>query len=98
MIAFVMAVALATDPAKALDDYRKCTIEQAVQLGSSNAETADTIIRAVRSICKPQWVALNNAAGVGLGVKAIDEAVLNWRTDAENAAVAALLQARSKRP
>jgi hypothetical protein len=97
MLAFFVAAAAATSIPQALEDFRSCTTNQAVQLGASNSETADTIIRAVRSVCAPQWVSLKSAAGVGLGVATIDGIVLDWRTDAENAAIAALLQARAKR-
>lgn len=97
MFAFLIAVTAANSIPQALEDFRSCTINQAVQLGASNSETADTIMRAVRSACAPQWVSLKSAAGVGLGIATIDGMVLDWRTDAENAAVAALLQARAKR-
>ena len=97
MFAFVVAAAAAGSIPQALEDFRSCTIDQAVQLGASNAETADTIIRAVRSVCAAKWASLESAAGVGLGVATIDGMVLDWRTDAENAAIAALLQARAKR-
>lgn len=97
MFALLIAAAAASSIPQALDDFRRCTIDQAVQLGASNGETADTIVRAVRSVCAPKWLSLKSAAGVGLGVPTIDAMVLDWRTDAENAAIAALLQARAKR-
>jgi hypothetical protein len=89
---------VAADPDQVLQSYRNCVTSQAVRLGGRNTETADTILRAVRSICEPQWRELSASAGGGLGVPAVESALLRWRTEAEDAAVAALLEARAKRP
>ena len=100
---FLLAAALAaSNPMPAHDAYQSCIVDQAVRLGSSNAETADTILRAVRSVCEPQWAALQQAMPGGTGVASWEQiragTLANWRTEAENAAVAALLEARAKRP
>jgi hypothetical protein len=39
----------------------------------------------------------SETAGVSLGIATMDGMLLDWRTDGENAAIAALLQARAKR-
>lgn len=81
--------------------YEDCVKTQTVRLGAGNTETAETILHAVRSVCQPQWVALHQAQpAVGIAwIDADSENMLNHiRANAEDAALAALLEARSKRP
>ena len=96
MIVFFGAALAASTLIGSLESYRSCTSGTTIRLGSANAESADTIIRAARSICKPQWETLQRTAGVGLGVPAIDAQAGKWRTDAEDSAIAALLEARAR--
>lgn len=81
--------------------YDNCARTEAVRLGSTNSETADTILRAVRSKCAPQWVALETVYPA-VGLPDIDaeraRSLVLWRSQAEDAAVAALLESRRKSP
>jgi hypothetical protein len=103
----LLAAAAQTNPVAdhmfaARDAYRTCVTTQTVRLGAGNQETAETVLRAVRSLCAPQWDSLLVAfPGAELGGSAADmhDSVTSaWRRQAEDAAVAALLEARARRP
>lgn len=102
-MALLLAAALAgSSPIIELKSaYEDCVKTQTVRLGVGNTETSETILHAVRSVCQPQWLALHQAQPA-VGIPWIDadgENMLNHiRANAEDAAVAALLEARSKRP
>jgi hypothetical protein len=87
------------DQAKAA--YEQCVTAEAVRLGAGNQESADTILRAVRFKCDPAWQqlvsAFPDAGGIPIAVQARSRALTKWRTDAEGAATAALLESRVKR-
>jgi hypothetical protein len=102
MIAFLI---LAAEPSffAARDTYKSCIAEQAVSLGRGNAEPADNVVRAARSNCLPQWTALNLAYPGPVGGSSGDDQMragmlARWHQEAEDAAIAALLAARAKRP
>jgi len=72
--------------------YQTCETTEAVRLGKGNTESADTILRAVRSNCGPQWNAyLESWPGVP-GEEGPQQAT---RQSTEDSAVAALLNARA---
>lgn len=87
------------DQAKSI--YQNCVTAETVRLGQGNSESADTILRAVRFKCEPSWQALQASFPSGTGVRAAEMARVRvlekWRGEAEGAAIAALLEARSTR-
>jgi hypothetical protein len=105
MIALLI-VAAAANPVgdrmfAARDTYKACVLSETLTFGSSNQEPADTVLRAVRSRCEPQWANLQLAfpGGVGGGYETMRVQTLEaWRRQAEDAAIAALLEARPHRP
>jgi hypothetical protein len=74
-----------------------CFKEQIVKLGRNNQETAETLLRAVRSLCEEQDDALGWAYSDVSAIRTSDMVALRARDreDAENSAVAALLTARA---
>ena len=102
MIILAAMLAASSDILQVRDAYANCVKTQAVRLGAGNTESADTILRAVSSICQPQWIALEMAfpgeTGVAIAEEGRARALRNWRSQAEDAAIAALLEARVKQP
>lgn len=81
--------------------YEQCVVAQTVTLGAANQESADTILRAVRFKCEPAWQQLTDSfpsgSGVPIAEQARSDALAKWRSDAEGAAIIALLEARHTR-
>lgn len=98
LLAMQIASADPFDQAKAA--YEQCVRTEAVRLGSGNNESADTILRAVRFKCEPAWLQLQAAFPSGTGVfaaeRARSSALAKWHSEAEGAAIAALLDARAR--
>jgi hypothetical protein len=94
-----LQLAAGMDQAKAA--YQQCMVTEAIHLGADNQESADTILRAVRFRCDPTWQQLSASFPGGTGVfiaeQARTRALVKWRSDAEGAAVSALLDARSRK-
>ena len=101
MIIMAAALAAGSDILAVRENYSNCVKAQTVRLGAQNAESADTILRAVSSVCQSQWIAVEMAFPGGTGVAIAEQARANalrlWRSQAENAAIAALLEARATR-
>lgn len=79
-------------------DLSACYRATALRLGASNTETADTLIRAARSICEPQRAAIADILPIEyLGRSLVARRLAVFQEEAENAAIAALLKARVAR-
>lgn len=105
----VASPAYADTPTRSADPYvakveaarealNECFKSNVVKLGQKNQETADTILRAARSMCEKEDASLGWAYVNGGGLYPSDIARLRAsdRTDAENGAIAALLIARAQ--
>jgi len=78
---------------------QECYRSNVLRLGKGNAETADTLLRGVRSICKPLEDRLFVLyAPEIVGQARAEMAVGGVRSAAEDAAIAALLEERAKNP
>jgi hypothetical protein len=102
VIAYIIALQFAADPLdQAKAAYEQCVTAEAVHLGADNQESADTILRAVRFKCEPEWQQLAatfpSGTGVFIAEQARSRALAKWHSDAEGAAVAALLSVRLQR-
>jgi hypothetical protein len=75
--------------------YDRCVQQQTLELGAANQESADTILRAVRVRCNPQFMALVASFP---GTTARSPEMVGWQNDSEGRAIAALLEARAKAP
>lgn len=76
----------------------ECYRSNVLRLGAGNSESADTLLRGVRSICEPFESRLNTLyAPEIVGKAAAAAAVGRDRAKAEGAAIAALLEARASR-
>lgn len=72
-----------------------CLREHVVTLGRGNTETADTLLRAARSLCSDHLDALQHDYEAGYPTRyELARAMRQDQETAENAAVAALLEAR----
>lgn len=78
-------------------DLDGCFRVTVVDLGRGNQESADTVVRAARAKCAPQVEALGHAyEAIYTPMYEIRGRVRDDQAVAENAAVAALLEARSR--
>lgn len=84
----------------ARDAYFACMADKAVALGKTNAESADTILRAARALCSAQDAEMvaSYEAVPGFPRADVVRVVTRDRTQGEGLAVARLLEARAAAP
>jgi len=81
---------------KAKAELQQCYRNNAIRLGVGNVETADTLLRGIRSICEPIEAKLTNLYVPEIqGRSAVANLVARDRRDPEDKAVAALLEERA---
>lgn len=79
-------------------EYRQCLTDQTLALGTSNSESADTVLRGVSWVCLPKETELREAyAKSPFPAAQVQGLMERDRRLGENAGVASLLAARAKR-
>jgi len=79
------------------EDYKRCLVEQTVNLGRSNGEGAETILRGVSAKCLPTEQQLRAIYGEMPISKVHAESLMQRdRKLGEDAGIAALLEARAR--
>lgn len=82
----------------AIANLNECYRANVLRLGASNSETADTLLRGVRSICQPFEDRLTVLFVPEIqGRQYVAGRVAGFRSEAEDKAITALLEARANR-